>query len=573
MSRRMLNGCVRLSASVFVVLACGMVDFATAAPLGATTPTVYNVVLGEVDLSLFDNARNPGRISSVAMGDLNGDSLTDLLFGAPYAYGFQAVGPPEGMVYVVYGGFSPASVPRLDLTVTTSGTVDPAISSLAYPGATPPGVAGFQVEGELREMRFGSALASGDFDGDGIEDFAIAAPRRLTDQVAGRVYLIKSDAALLYMTDLAALRLFGRLITVIGPSRAGDAFFGESLLFLDFDNDGRDDLVIGSPRAGAGGEVCVLYGREFTSATIVADEVPTTDPLFAIIEAEAAGDGLGVALAAGDLSGDGRADLLVGAPLNDSAGLDAGKVYAFLGADRDTTAGLPLPSRVWLTTTPATLAVVGSRPNEAMGSAIATGDFDGDGLNDLVVGAPFASWDSRAGVGKTYLLYNDGSLTTGPRVILPDPATPGVAVFIGPAADARLGSSLAAGRFNEDSLDDLLIGVPRAESVPGRQVTGAVFAVLGRQVAERPQGEIVLNGGPGSVAPDLTIWAGDWDDRLGHDMALGQFDGSGGLELFVCGNPVAEGQSGSAWLFVGRDLDDFFPPVLLAARSFWNLYR
>ena len=572
MSRRKINVGVYLSAIVFLALTCGGIDFASAAPLDLTTPTVYHIRLGEVDLSVFDNARNPGRIASVAMGDVNGDGLADLLLGAPYAYGFQAVGPPEGMVYVVYGGFSPASVSRLDLTLTTSDTLDPALSSLAYPGATPPGVVGFQVEGELRDMRFGSALASGDFDGDGIEDFAIAAPRRLTDEVAGRVYVIKGDPVMLYMTDLTGLRQFGRLITVIGPGRVSDTYFGESLLFLDFDNDGREDLVIGSPRAGEGGEVCVLYGREFTSATIVADEVPTTDTLFAVIEAQEPGDRLGAALAAGDLSGDGRGDLVVGASLADSAGQDVGKLYAFFGADRDTTAGLPLPSRVALTTSAATLIVVGPNANEAMGSAVAVGDFDGDGLDDVAVGAPFASSDSHAGVGKTYLLYNDGKLTTGPEVIVPDSATSGVAVFIGPTANARVGSSLAAGQFDGDGLDDLFVGVPTIESEGGPQVTGAVFAVLGRDASERPHGEILLNGGPGSVAPDLTIWAGDWGDRLGHDMALGQFDGSGGLDLFVCGDPVAEGRHGSAWLFLGRDLGGSFPPVLGVRRSSWNRY-
>lgn len=546
----------------------------SAEPLGSTSPTVYNLIDGDADFAVFDNARNPGRISSIAIGDLDGDTFAELFLGAPYAYGFQQqVGQPVGMVYVVYAGFSLAAVPKLDLTLTTSAVVDPAVSCLGIPGAAPPGVSGFQIQGDLAGMRFGSALACGDFDGDGTGDFAIAAPRRLSDLAAGRVYVIKGDPAAHYLVDLPAMRNYGRVLTLVGPDRPADAYFGERLLFVDFDNDGLDDLVVGSPRAGSGGEVCILYGRPFTSATLTVSEIPTTDPLFTLIEAEAPGDWLGAALDAADLSGDGRADLIIGAPLNDTTARDAGKVYVFFGADRDTTAGLPLPARVDLSSYTADLVVLGPIGDEAAGSAVAAGDLDGDALADLAVGAPYADWAEAASAGKVYVIYNDGRLTTGDLVLAPDPASTGVAVFIGPKADCRLGSSLAVGRFDQDAFEDLMIGVPRIAHLERRAVEGAVFGILGRATDERPQGQIILNAGEGSLASDLIIWAGDWGDRFGSQLAMGQFDGSLGLDLFVCGKPLSEGQAGSAWLFLGEQLVPSVPPVFESARPAWNRYR
>jgi hypothetical protein len=569
---------VRARWSFLLALAVGFGGWGTpvaAVPLGSTTPSLYSIAKGEVDFSLYDNSRNPGRISAVAMGDVNGDGLADLVLGAPYAYGFQATGSAVGMIYVIYGGFTPASVPRLDLTLRTSATVDAAISSIAFPGGAPPGVAGFQLQGEFGLMRFGNAVACGDFDGDGIDDIAVSAPRRLGASVAGRVYIIRGDPIKRYMTDLVALRVFERLVTVIGPNRPTDSSFGDRLLFTDIDNDGRDDLVIGSPNAGPGGEVFIDYGRDFSSLTFSVDDVPTTDPSLTVIQGEAPGDRLGAALGAGDLSGDGRADLAIGAPLNDYGGRDAGKVYVFFGADRNTTLGLPLPTRVPLAARLPAVAIVGTGPNEALGWAIAIGDFDGNGLSDLAIGAPYASPSGMNAAGKTYVLYNDATMTTGPQTRVLDEFTPGVARFGGPTAGAHLGASLALGRFTEDPIDDLFMGVPEVvNQSAGRTVTGAVYAVLGRRVSERPEGLIILNEGFGGVAADLTILAGDLGDRLGFNMALSQFDGLRGLDLLVCGNPTSEGRSGSAWLFLGHTptIPIPPPPIFNAARSSWALY-
>ncbi|MBM3334597.1 FG-GAP repeat protein [Candidatus Sumerlaeota bacterium] len=550
-----------------LALVCAMSSTVFAAPLGGTTPTDYWIGQGDADLSILDNSRNYGRISSVAMGDLNGDGQADLVLGAPYAYAVQSTGAPAGMVYVIYSGFNPSNNMTLDLTLRPGRGTHASVSSLAYPGGTSPTVAGYQIAGEVAGMRFGAAVACGDFNGDGVADLAVAAPRRLTSQVAGRVYLIMGDPSMRYMSDLQALRQYNRLITIVGPNRSADLSFGDHLLLFDFNGDGRDDLVIGSPAAGTGGEAHILYGGDFSGEILGADQIPASDERFVIITAPETKLGFGAALAAGDLTGDGLPDLIVGAPLADRSGADSGEVYVFSGSDPASSP--PLLTRVTDPVSAATLRVVGPNANEAFGSALAVGDFDGNGFGDLAIGAPFASLSTMSSAGKLYLLYNDDP-TTAQRVITPDPSQPDVAVFIGPATGSRLGSAAALGRFDDDSLADLMIGAPEIQPPGGETIRGAVFAVLGRAPAERPRGEIILNDWGGIVRADLTIWAGDSGDRLGHSLALRQFDGLRGSDLLVCGNPTSEGRAGSAWLFLGRTPTT---TVILSARPSWTLYR
>lgn len=539
-------------------------------PLNATTPTFYSIFNGEIDLSVFDNSRNPGRITAISMGDLNGDGRADLLLGAPYSFGYNLSGPAPGNAYVIYGGFPTDFFPTVDLTGMDA---NPSYSSLAIPGGTPPGISGFQIGGEFSSMRFGSAVATGDFDGDGVDDFAVSAPRRLTDQAPGRVYIIKGDPAYQYIVGLAALRIFQRAITVLGPDRPEDPSFGETLAFLDHDNDGRDDLAIGSPNAGPGGEVLIIYGDDFTSQSVDGGRPGDSGMFSTIYEAEAPGDQFGAGLAVGDVSGDGRADLIVGAPLHDAGGTDSGRVYALFGADRDIPNSFPLLARVSLAATSASLTIDGPLAKEAIGYSAAVGDFDSNGLNDLAIGAPRSNASGLSAIGKVYVLYNDGGFSSATAPVIPDPTTTGTALFQSTISGSRFGTSLVAGPFSLDARDDLMIGAPELAATPGRAVRGGVFGILGRDGAERPHGVFPIGSSPNTVVADFVVWSGDMDSHLGQDLALGAFDAAPGLDLVMVGNVVAEGPFGSAWMLLGRDPMPIIPPVFESVRPRWPLYR
>ncbi|MBI5503061.1 MAG: FG-GAP repeat protein [Deltaproteobacteria bacterium] len=137
----------------------------------------------------------------------------------------------------------------------------------------------------------------------------------------------------------------------------------------------------------------------------------------------------------GDINGDGRSDVLTGAPLNDAEGMDAGRVYVFLG-------GI-VPDAV------ADLVLTGEAAGDQLGLSLAeAGDINADGFADLVVGAPHNAGGG-ADAGRAYVHFGAAA---------PDPAADWV---LSGAAGARMGTSVdGAGDVNGDGFADLIVGSP-----------------------------------------------------------------------------------------------------------------
>ena len=104
-------------------------------------------------------------------------------------------------------------------------------------------------------------MAVGDCDGDGIDDIASPMSEELPTIGSGRVYLIKGRTDLAGTISLLNERLEHRSFYING--RANGDRFGATLFFADLDNDGKDDLIIGTPDSGSGGIVDIFYGRDF----------------------------------------------------------------------------------------------------------------------------------------------------------------------------------------------------------------------------------------------------------------------------------------------------------------------
>jgi hypothetical protein len=303
-----------------------------------------------------------GYASSLAAGDFNRDGYDDLAIGIPK----KDVGSPSdvrtdaGGVIVVYGcpdGLGSDCGGEIDQYITENG-LGGSLSSVA-------------------DDQFGTSLAAGDFDGDGFDDLAIGVPN--DDSFSGG---LNAGAAWVVYGSSAGLGGHGSQSShfwhqdrsgVEGVAEPGDRF-GASLAAGDFNGDGFDDLAIGVPSEDVGGAtnagaVNVLFGSA-SGLTAAGDQVLTQ----AGSDSEN-NDFFGVSLAAGDATGDGRSELVVGAHGEDSF---KGAVHAFRG----TSSGL---SRLQVVSA---RVAGGAQPGDYFGASLAMGDFDGNGRCDLAVGAP-----------------------------------------------------------------------------------------------------------------------------------------------------------------------------------------
>ena len=285
------------------------------------------------------------------LGDVDGDGVGDLVLGAPFN---NAGGTDRGAAYLVLG--------------PVTGTLDMSVdSALKMTGATDLDYAGRAV------------AAGGDVDGDGVIDLIVGARGSdLGGASGGAVYIVASD-------HVGRLRLNAADAVLVGEAAgdlAGDAVAGGR----DLDGDGLNDVAVGarqsSPGGSASGGAYLLYGP--LSGTIDLADAELT------LSGQAANDAAGTSVAlTGDVTGDGLPDLLVGATGHDAAGTGAGAAYVFAGG---TTGSLSLAA--------ADAKLLGRVGGENLGgTACAAGDTDGDGLADVAVGAE----GHNSGRGAVYL--------------------------------------------------------------------------------------------------------------------------------------------------------------------------
>ncbi len=364
------------------------------------------------------------------------------------------------------------------------------------------------LQGQLAGGRTGFSVAdAGDVNNDGKPDLIVGAPM---DNTLG----VENGRAFLW---LGGTRLTAAPRLVLAESQASQRpHFGWSVAGVgDVNNDGYDDVAVGAPgddTVGAdAGAVYIYFGGATASLNAVFDLKLT---------GETADDQFGYSVCkAGDLNGDTHPDFVVGAPYADpvAVGADAGAVYLFLGA----------------AVTPSTSSVVrfqGAIAGDLFGWAVTdVPSFKGTGLPAILVGAPQNSQDG-LNAGRAYLFFGGVSST------LPD-ITADV-TFLGFQANALYGTSVSqAGRFNNDTLTDVLIGAPGYQGD-----TGVVRVFYGSATpAAQP-------------AYDLQIVGETGGDRFGEAVAdVGNHDGAGTQDIIV-GAPLRNSggaASGHVYLIPG----------------------
>ncbi len=503
--------------------------------------------------------------SSVAVGDVNGDGFADVIVGAP-GVAFNYLGGPDYSAYVIFGhgaddvpvrpavstsdNFDLTAVFNVEFGAVNSGDTQ-AGYAVSYAGDfNGDGIGDFMVSAPHDDGQDGatyivfgktglsdanpteairidgsqtsgvgdlsgySVAAVGDVSGDGFDDVLISSPHAAADgrSWAGVSYVVYGNASganidLAHFDSSEGFRIIGPAFDGVGQSvtAAGDV-----------NGDGRMDFLIGAPftspnGAALAGSTYLVYGSDSGADVDLANLAPSQGiRLDGVLQEEM---GFSVS-AAGDINGDGLADIVIGAPgASPGAGSSAYVIFGKVGGLSNVDPAHLAPGDGF--------RIHGAAAGDEAGYSVASaGDFNGDGFDDLIIGAPGADPNGKTDAGSAYVIFGkasgfgdvdlahlsaaDGFRIDGPAIVQPfDYST-------------HLGTSVTgAGDINGDGYSDIVVGAPA-----GSFTQGSAYVIYGEASAA------VNKTG---TAGDDRLFGGDFDDTLsggdGNDV-LGGKDGN-----------------------------------------------
>jgi hypothetical protein len=433
---------------------------------------------GEVDLEDSDakivsegGNEEVGRLLDI--GDVNADGVPDVFAAAEYMNN-------HGGGYILYGPLSG------DHVATEVGYVLNAGSGDSYTGRS---------------------IAVGDIDGDGFDDLGLGAP--YSAEVFVQLGPVTEDI------DLSEASIHAR--------GNGEYLFGHGHDLADMNDDGQDDLVIGSycdsshghSNAGA---VFINYGPLGEG-----DIEPTDDydaVLYGFQNTQYAGR---IVRVGGDFNGDGAQDMMIQAFGYSGGAPSAGAAFVVFGPVVDEETDLEDSNAI----------LMGESPSSWAAHSISHGDIDNDGVTDALVGAPYSNIDiSGSGSGYVVLGPVTGEVDLGESDV----------IVRGSSSNAYAGNCMSAGDVNKDSYDDLLVGAPGDRT--GGTNAGAAYFYYGP-----------LEGTVDGDDADALFYGESSQDQAGMGLFLTDLDLDGGADLLISSpyDSTSGSQGGAVYVVYGSE--------------------
>ena len=451
--------------------------------------------------------------SVAAAGDFNGDGFDDIIIGAPFA---DAGGTDAGTAYLIFG--RAGGVGTIDLGNLQAAQGFRIVTGVSFD------YAGISVAG------------AGDINGDGFDDIVVGSSRGgFYYASTPRAYVIFGKASSFETINLANLA-------------AGDGFvisgqFGYNSVPMsiamggDINGDGFDDILLGVPDANNGtGASYVIFGRTTGFSPI---DLTSLSPSVGFMLTGAPGDYAGRSVSfAGDVNGDGFDDLIIGATGNNAGGIRAGSAYVVFGhSGAFGTVDLANLSAV------AGFVIQGDAAEDFAGFSVSgAGDVNGDGFDDLIVGA-FGGDNGGPNAGEAYVIFGRAS---GFGTIDLSNLAAGVGFIIqGDTAGDRAGISVsAAGDVNRDGFDDLIIGASGGGL--GGVEAGQGYVIFGHSGAFGLVDLTTLASSAGFVIQGDTAF-----DHAGFNVSsAGDINNDGFMDILISAHDGDDGGDGAGEAYV-----------------------